>query len=971
MTGTAAGGLLDFFSPRPNRLTFSAGSGANGLGDTRGFFPVTSSCQGNWIIYFTTGNENNPGTTQNCINNPGPQGNMMHSLGQIFRNSTEMRGRENLGGGDWAERNFLMENPIRTIVVGLVSTEGIANDGPDPFVADDPDNIPRNLRNRIRRIAQAGQPLATRNAQGEVVGNLEVNPAAQPIFADNVPELLRQLNDALVAIRTERLSGGALRMDPVPSQDGSISFFSSSYLVDRNRQWDSIFARYRIPLIGAPYMVWEANALMMADAAAGTRSGRVFALDAGRDSHHTTPIRTLVQMNSNNNFHARTGIPNNNADRTGFLNWLISYRWTDAGGNVIEDNGILGSMERNRALFVPRDNPETIFIQTNRGVLHALDYATGQERWAFIPPQILFDRLWRQKFRNPNRTGWIDGDGVNAPSSIPLLLLDGLITASTEPVVNGRTFLIGALGLAGNAIYMMNVTDHATDTVPTFMWSIDNNRFGTASHGSLIMQGAAWVSQNSVEYMQRMKGWEDLGLTMVAPEVRQLRPGAGNRFVGLIPGGLGYNLGFNAQGIDSQGRSFFVFEPLTGRIIRNITTAETRVGSSGAPVTSGGHIVGHGGFVGPPGTVLGMGITPVYYVLANPTTRGCRITSEMFTGDSEGNILYMDMGPDPTTWQLKTIFRTRTIEPGSPPNLPIALPIAYEIVFFPSFPHTWSGADGARMGARWLFGGTANVVGPGQEYHPVTNVRRQRGLYNEEQYIFALNLRHLGRPGGHAGAIPNIPAGPSRSFFTPENPPNLSDLTALHRGDGTNGTHPTQPAIGEFGWKLRLAPPNPTHVSPDGVTRPAGDEYVTIAPHFNPNNAALYVATFTPFIDNAGDLELDCGNIGFSRLYAFDATTGRSIFGNGDRQFYQFHDVKIVGLSSYARTVDGQRYGYLFLGLQGLSPGAIDTALAGLGSYFDVTPLADGAGASLRNRLDGSPIGNLLNPTMMYWREVF
>jgi len=966
MTGTVAGGILDFFSPRPDRLSFSGPTGPNGLGDTRGFFPVTSSCQGNWIIYFTTGNEANPGTTMNCINVAGSAGNMMHSLGQIFRNSAEMRGREDTGGGVWIERNFVMENPIRTIVVGLVSTEGIENDGNNAFVPDGA-NIPRNLRNRIRRMAHAGQPIATRNAQGQII-SLTPNTNVQPIFADNVPALLEQLNAALVAIRTERLAGGAPRIDPAVSADGSIVFFSSSYLVDRNRQWDSNFARFRIPLGETiANMEWEADALMRASAAAGNRN--VHAVDGNLNSHHTG-VRTLQSMVGNNALRDLTGTPGNPIQQD-FGEWLTSYRWVNAG-QLIEDNGILGSMERTRPAFVPRDNPSTIFIQTNRGVVHALNYVTGQERWAFIPPPVFLDRIWRQKFRNADRTDWIDGDGVRAPSSVPLLLLDGLMSASTAPgilanpinpdIVAGRTFLMGAAGLAGNSLYMLDVTHHATENEPTFMWSIDNDRFGTARHGSVNMQGRAWLSHNAMAYIERMKGWESLGLTTVAPEVRELRPGDGNRFVGFVPGGLGYNLGVNAQGgIDYQGRAFFVFNPLNGNIIRKITNAETRVDNDGNPVAGGGTVIGHGGFVGPPGAVLGMGVTPVYYVLANPRDRVSRITSELFTGDSEGNILHLNMRPNPTEWELRTIFRARTIEPGSPPNQPIALPVAYELVYFPGFPHVWVDHYGnSRMGARWLFGGTANVVGPGQENHPVTGVRRQRGLYNAEQYIFALNLRHLGDAGGFRGAQPVESAGPSPSFRSPANPPTLADLTALNRG-GVNGAHAPQPAIGEFGWKLRLAPPNP-----NALPRPTGDEYVTAPPHFNPHNGVLYVATFTPFVDNAGDLDLDCGNIGFSRLYAFEATTGRSVFGNGDSQFYQFHDVKIVGISSYARMVGNVRRGSLLLGIQGLTAGAVDAAADASPNF---TAIAQGSVLHYEEDLPAGPVGDGVFPNMLIWRE--
>ncbi|MDR3231692.1 MAG: hypothetical protein LBT65_09630, partial [Synergistaceae bacterium] len=142
MTGTALGDVLDFFTPMNSSiLAFTENSSE--ADDTRGYFPVTGSCQPNWIIFFTTGNE----TEINV---------MRDHLKKIYLNSKTMRGRY-WNGAKWLERTYEMDNPIRTIFVGLISTEDMEHDG-DPYAADSASDLPaKRVRKAIRRMAHAGQ----------------------------------------------------------------------------------------------------------------------------------------------------------------------------------------------------------------------------------------------------------------------------------------------------------------------------------------------------------------------------------------------------------------------------------------------------------------------------------------------------------------------------------------------------------------------------------------------------------------------------------------------------------------------------------------------------------------------------------------------------------------------------------------------------------------------------------------------
>lgn len=96
----------------------------------------------------------------------------------------------------------------------------------------------------------------------------------------------------------------------------------------------------------------------------------------------------------------------------------------------------------------------SVYVAANDGMLHAFDGATGQERWAYIPP-ILLPEMWRLLDTN-YETGhryFLDG---------PLTISDGKVGALW------RTVLIGAMGKGGRGYYALDVTDPAN---PVPLWN--------------------------------------------------------------------------------------------------------------------------------------------------------------------------------------------------------------------------------------------------------------------------------------------------------------------------------------------------------------------------------------------------------------------------------------------------------------------------------------------------------------------
>ncbi|MDR3230981.1 MAG: hypothetical protein LBT65_06050 [Synergistaceae bacterium] len=629
MTGTALGSVIDFFSPmNESILNFTRlpqnPTAAQVEQDTRGYFHVTGSCQPNWMIVFTGGNEVDVDASIAALKN-------------LYLNSKTMRGRH-WDGSQWIERTYEMDYPIRTVFVGMVPTNGMENDG-DPYVINEARTHAgglRRLRNAIRRMAHAGQPLRDGRPDKSV----------EPYFADNAPDLIMKLQEILLSINTERFAGGAPVIEAAREGEtgGDRALFTSSYEVSMMKQWKGTFSRYRISPRGVngSSLVWEAGRYMENNAryrAVYTTTGLM-----------ETPQISLVNVRDMNNADLAKLTATPAAHAAKFKEWLLT---------CTDEDGVLGDMEHSGFAIVGKpqlkgiaERPRRIYLQTNRGVLHSLDYENGGEAWAFIPPNIFQHRVRDQKFLNG--VTWISRSENSMLRSRPLALLDGMLSARDVRIEGAsKTLMLGAMGWGGNGFYAMDVTKASGQ--PVFLWAIDNARYAGVEPKALDgvkRWGAAAGGSKASEY-----DYSDLGLTIAAPDLRSTKTAD----VGILPGGLGYNFG-----ADSHGKAFYIFKPQNGAIIKKLDTRN--------------------GYVGP--GELGMGITPVTYI-----TRDAK-TAEFFTGDSEGNVLFCDTTGHPKDWKLESLFRLRTATDG-----PVALTKALEVV---------------RVGktGRWLFGGTSDLMVP-------------------------------------------------------------------------------------------------------------------------------------------------------------------------------------------------------------------------------------------------------------------
>lgn len=855
--GQAIGSAIDFFSPK---VTSDDRGNTNGLAFTEtraGFFPVTGSCQTNWLVIFTAANDESTGA------------HAAHDAAmKLFKNTLEMRGRIfDKSTNKWKEETYSMNEGVRTIVVGFVS--------PD---ATDSNSV--QLRSSLNKIAQHGDPI-------RVGANYVPNPDATAYFANDVPGLIDKLTAVIKRIFGDKMAAGAPVILPMTDTGEENVMLSSSYAINSLDQWKSWFYKYKLTPTGRVEL-WEAGALMGAKG-----NNRKLYTTKRKEGITGTVSPTPVKDLGNSDITDLTGAATHMSD---FRNWLQTY----------SDIGPLGDMEHSGMTIVGKptessmltdpliaNRNKTIYIQTNRGVLHAINFETGEETWGFIPPNIFQSRVKRLKYGEAGT--WLTGDGKSSMRSEPLDLLDGLMTAHDMKFNQDSQFhtvLLACLGWGGNGLYAMDITKISDDitTPPQFLWALENARYASmdvVSMDNVKRWGEAAQSGGAVDY-----DYSDLGLTIQAAVPLKL---LGDKDVAVLPGGLGYKLG-----TDSQGKAFYFLDAETGGIFKRIDS-----GSGTSDFYANGR-------------PLGMGVTPITYINDEQGR-----TREIYTADSEGNILHCDTDTPVANWKLQGVFQLRTYSESERPNttavsadLPVATPLGL-----------LSATTGA--GDKWLYGATADIMAP-----------EERKLTNAQQFLFGLCLSKL--------------AGNETT----------TDLKQWkYMNDGLLPPHPEAIAFdatanllqaSDKGWVLRLRP------KMTDANNPRDAEYATTDPFLYDNK--LFVATFVPNTRSA-EKEETCPELGDAKFYIFNPITGKSFL--SDRQAFTLRNVKIAGITAVGNSV--------WVGIQELGVNATQLAAQDINSNVDgvLATVHGSEGIEIEfPEEDDNPIRITPNiPHIQYWRE--
>lgn len=230
------------------------------------------------------------------------------------------------------------------------------------------------------------------------------------------------------------------------------------------------------------------------------------------------------------------------ADKNNLIDWARGKDLDDSDGDesFVDTRWVMGDPLHGQPTSITydggsdvdssADDTVKIFIGTNAGFIHALDAATGEELWSFIPPEMLAiqDEL-RKNVDGPHVFG-VDGRitaWVNDTNN------DGDITSAAGDSV----ILYVPFGRGARSLYAIDVTNANN---PKIVWKIDSSTTGYAN----------------------------LGQTWSKPVTGKIKVDGVEKQV-LVMGG-GYDTAYDSpsySGAASIGRGVYIVDALTGERI--------------------------------------------------------------------------------------------------------------------------------------------------------------------------------------------------------------------------------------------------------------------------------------------------------------------------------------------------------------------------------------------------------------------
>jgi len=152
------------------------------------------------------------------------------------------------------------------------------------------------------------------------------------------------------------------------------------------------------------------------------------------------------------------------------INWLRGDRsLEDPAGPLRRRSRVFGDVISSAPFFVKATN--TVYVGANDGMLHAIDAATGNERFAYIPDAV-FSKLFKLTQPNYTHDYYVDGE----------------LVVSTDYETPGRSILVGTLGRGGRALYALDVSAPNSFNASKVMWEFTDSDLGLALGRPVIVK---------------------------------------------------------------------------------------------------------------------------------------------------------------------------------------------------------------------------------------------------------------------------------------------------------------------------------------------------------------------------------------------------------------------------------------------------------------------------------------------------
>jgi type IV pilus assembly protein PilY1 len=271
----------------------------------------------------------------------------------------------------------------------------------------------------------------------------------------------------------------------------------------------------------------------------GTATGNLGGLDLTSAEHEFSRENTAI-TNETLGLSGALGQP---ADRDALIDYLYGFDAYDADndGDVSEKRGwVLGDIIHSVPLLVdyPSQAP-MIVVGANDGMLHAFDDDTGEELWAFVPPDVLENLFQLVPGQSGTHPFFVDGS--------PRL----------RTLSDGRKIVVFGLRRGGRAYYGLDITDRFA---PKLLWRIN----------------------------ETTPGFSELGQSWSTPAMKKFF--LGTQAVDVAIFGGGYDPSFDdpsqttPNSASGMGRALFMVDLLTGAPFSISTPAEMNYPVTGEPL---------------------------------------------------------------------------------------------------------------------------------------------------------------------------------------------------------------------------------------------------------------------------------------------------------------------------------------------------------------------------------------------------
>lgn len=265
-----------------------------------------------------------------------------------------------------------------------------------------------------------------------------VNSRGEFVAATNASEFAKALKDALAAISGRIGSSSNVAANSV-SVGGDTRIFQAKYVTG---QWTGELAAY--PIVNNQVGTTATWSFTDPGNIANYATRKVFTHDGtGGATFPTTAQQTTLTANIANYIKGDQSLEISNS------------------GTFRNRVNLVGDIVNSSPAYIKETLPdatkhETVFVSANDGMLHAIDAATGVERFAYVPGIINLTDLKTL---------------VNQPYS-HRFLVDGPVVVSTRKQTPGKNILVSSLGRGGKGLFALDVTDPANFDQTKVLWEV-------------------------------------------------------------------------------------------------------------------------------------------------------------------------------------------------------------------------------------------------------------------------------------------------------------------------------------------------------------------------------------------------------------------------------------------------------------------------------------------------------------------